>query len=270
MFQTMDLSTGEINDSYRGALRHAVAYGRAGAGAMGRGDSISFVHNHFEGTNEAVVARDAPLGWNVPDWFVEGPLESISLVIDNPSIRALSSASFRYSGEPGTYRYYFHNKLDDTWHTHAFDGNGNWAIRGFGEWVAIEEIHTIPDAEKPQAGAEFYERLRSVDSGSEYLDATSRYLYSEVRATGRLFIYNVHERKEFIIETGEPDSEILLIENNQVYYRMDDGIYRADIELRAEQLTNTTLLVSAPEVRNMHWAFLGPPPPEGWEPPLFK
>tara|TARA_R110002072_G_C7959878_1_gene533797 strand:+ start:1215 stop:2453 length:1239 start_codon:yes stop_codon:yes gene_type:complete len=270
VFQTMNLSTGEVKDSHRGDQRYVASYGMAGARATGTGDSTTLVRNHFDGTNEAVVARDMPLGWDVPAWFVENPLESIMRVIENQSIRVLTSAGFSRAGDPGTSRYYFYNKLDDNWHIHAFDGNGSWAIRGFGEWVVTEEVHRIPDTEVPEARAEFHARWRSGVSDNEYLDATSRFLHFEVRPTGRLLIYNVFERKEFVIETGEPDSEVLLVENNQVYYRVDDSIYREEIDLRREQLTNTTLLVSAPEVRHMHWAFLGPPPPEKWEPPLFK
>jgi hypothetical protein len=77
---------------------------------------------------------------------------------------------------------------------------------------------------------------------------------------GILFLYNV-ETKKYIewktLENGRPqgDSEVLLVQDETVYYRINDKIYKAPIE-NGNKLGNSKLLVQDDRVRDIHWAFI--------------
>ena len=77
---------------------------------------------------------------------------------------------------------------------------------------------------------------------------------------GILYLYNMKTFKYIewdAFENGEHqgDSEILLVQDDTVYYRINDKIYSAVI-LNGEKLGEATLLVEDPRVPDVHWAFL--------------
>lgn len=76
----------------------------------------------------------------------------------------------------------------------------------------------------------------------------------EIYAPGILFMYNAETKQYFEIITENADSEILLIENNEIYYRIYDEIYKA--EIRDDKVTNGKLLVKNEIVPDIHWAFI--------------
>ena len=71
---------------------------------------------------------------------------------------------------------------------------------------------------------------------------------------GILILYNVNTRKKYTIETNQGDSEVLLVENNTVYYRSNRSIYKA--EIGEKEIKKGTLLVENDIVPDIHWAFI--------------
>ena len=69
-------------------------------------------------------------------------------------------------------------------------------------------------------------------------------------------LYNIRSRQSHRIRTGQGDSEILLVDGDVVYYRVNDTIYKAPIGQKPE--LNGTKLFSGPEVQLAHWASMGP------------
>jgi hypothetical protein len=56
-------------------------------------------------------------------------------------------------------------------------------------------------------------------------------------------------------DTKQGDSEILLVANNEVYYRVSDEIFKAPI-LNGKKLGKAKLLIKNEVVPDIHWAFL--------------
>ncbi len=77
---------------------------------------------------------------------------------------------------------------------------------------------------------------------------------------GVLFLLNLKTFKYIewkALENGKPqgDSEILLLQDEIVYYRINDKIYKAPI-IKGEKLGEAVLLVKDPRVPDIHWAFI--------------
>ncbi len=71
---------------------------------------------------------------------------------------------------------------------------------------------------------------------------------------GRLHLYNIETERVFTIETKQGDSEILLVENNTVYYRVTDRLYSAPI---TDKGIGTAKLIATDDIiRDSHWAFI--------------
>ena len=73
--------------------------------------------------------------------------------------------------------------------------------------------------------------------------------------TGLLHIINPIKGFHIKLDTKAPDSEVLLIENNQVIYRIEDKIYSAQIN--KNKLEKHQLLIQNDKVPAIHWAFYG-------------
>jgi hypothetical protein len=71
---------------------------------------------------------------------------------------------------------------------------------------------------------------------------------------GRLHIYDVESERSYLIVTNQGDSEVLLVENNTVYYRVSDRVY--SVALTDQGLGPARLLATSDLVRDAHWAFI--------------
>ena len=71
---------------------------------------------------------------------------------------------------------------------------------------------------------------------------------------GRLDVYNIDTEKLCTITTNQGDSEILLIEDNTVYYRVSDRLYKAPIT--DSGFGAATLIANDEAIRDAHWAFI--------------
>jgi len=84
------------------------------------------------------------------------------------------------------------------------------------------------------------------------IDADESYkFYSE----GNLYLYNIDSKTTIRWETGCGDSEILLVHNEVVYYRVNDKIYKTPI-INGKELSNSQLLIQDGRVADIHWAFM--------------
>lgn len=61
------------------------------------------------------------------------------------------------------------------------------------------------------------------------------------------------------IKTGEGDSEVLLVDGDEVYYRVNQTLYRAT--LGTSRVEHPTQILSDETVQLSHWAFIGPASP---------
>ena len=72
--------------------------------------------------------------------------------------------------------------------------------------------------------------------------------------TDKSMLVNPLTLQSFSLTLGEK-SEVLWIENNDLYYRVEDKLFKAKIE--NETLINNELLYTDPKIKRIHWAFKG-------------
>lgn len=74
--------------------------------------------------------------------------------------------------------------------------------------------------------------------------------YSE----GDLFLYHVETQNMIQWNTGHGDSEILMLKDEHVYYRVYDKIYKAPI-IDHKELGEAELVIQNTLVGDVHWMF---------------
>ena len=77
---------------------------------------------------------------------------------------------------------------------------------------------------------------------------------SSLTFPGELILYNAFSRATIKIKTGEADSEVLLVSDDAVFYRVNDVLYRCP--LNGSALGESVVLASGGEIVQAHWAFL--------------
>jgi hypothetical protein len=138
-------------------------------------------------------------------------------------------------------------------------------VRGFGPFIAVIE-NTVRDPETAKALSKEVKTVtgpRPQSAGRSELRTERTRLgpnlaesFELARAAypGRLHIYNVATEKLFTITTNQADSEILLIEDGAVYYRVSDRLYKASIS--DQGIGSAELLATDERIRDAHWAFI--------------
>jgi len=191
--------------------------------------------------------------------------QSWGVLVNNDEITVLMRL-FALTLDPtetkGKTRFYIYDKKSQSWHNEDFE-NGN-SIRGFGTWVVVceEESNVVvvngtaqpnPSA-KESPGRDL--RQRVLNPQDRRLDqATIDNLFSNY-FPGIIHVYDVRSGKRYRIETGQGDSEVLLVDGTTIYYRVNDTLYRA--EIGTSSITNPVEIVRNENVQLAHWAFLGP------------
>jgi hypothetical protein len=124
-------------------------------------------------------------------------------------------------------------------------------LRDFGLWIAstVQE----GDSRRESPGKAHRSQVTTRTGRPVDLVLSEHNIYSP----GLLFFHNVGTGKEFTIETKEGDCEVLLIDGGTLYYRVNRAIYKA--ALGPSGVEKTTQLVEDDVVRDIHWAFIGPP-----------
>ncbi len=208
-------------------------------------------------------------------WGTYGYYNTIS--INNSDVLAIitnnSVPKEKVLGEIG---YQIKNKTTGEWHFKSFKG-GRTSIVGFGKWIA----GTVVD---PNRGTYFLEMgkpikydFKRITPGIENRKPLFSSPEEEERFYGEsesfdqrngqfgdyypgiLFLYNAETRKYIEWETlengrSQGDSEILLVANEIVYYRINDKIYEAQIE-NGIRIGESKLLIQDDRVRDIHWGF---------------
>jgi hypothetical protein len=156
---------------------------------------------------------------------------------------------------------YIYDKKTKAWHTEDFDG-GLSSFRGFGSWIAVNQAEAnyvvINGVGQPKPVAKESpgksERQQILDPQDNYRDQSRiDSLFSDYYP-GIIRLYDVRSGRKYRIDTGQGDSEVLLVDGNTIYYRVNDTLYRAEIGQSAIQ--NPSEIVRNPNIQFAHWAFL--------------
>lgn len=171
-------------------------------------------------------------------------------------------------GDGESHRVLVFKKRDRSWHTIPFPGDG-WNGREFGEFIAITEtrekqaireqrqahsgVINIDDdvMKREQSAGEKEWRGAEADNGP---DQKENFGNSVGLYPGRLHLYNIETERLHTIVTNQGDSEILLVNNGIVYYRVSDRLYSASITEKG--IGAAKLIATDDIIRDSHWAFI--------------
>ncbi|NPU98443.1 MAG: hypothetical protein HPY51_14705 [Candidatus Omnitrophica bacterium] len=193
------------------------------------------------------------MDWNLPQNINLITNEYIYICAENDILRVVTHEKLRnLDKDESTYViYYVFNKRTREWQVVRFKG-GKTLIREFGSWLAgfVAEDKRIEES----PGKEIRDQLSL--KGKIISPFNIRAEVARIYCPGILVLYNADTQQQYEIQTGQGDSEVLLVDDITVYYRVNDEIYRA--EIGADRIMESTLLAKDDNIVYVHWAFMGP------------
>ena len=236
-------------------------------GVMGQRVELRPNDGHMYLPIVAGIENRPPFSVILPEkyWVDEKTYTIIRVNDEHKTLVTLKHVNPSKNEDYGSYHAALYNKNNDTWREIELKGNAP-RIMTYGHWLAgfvkdqsnwekkffISDKPSPGNAERNRVYTEFYAKYTE-----DYGVLTFEGSYSHgVYCPGILFLYNTETDKYIEWETQQGDSEILLVEDEIVYYRVFNAIYKAPI-LNGEELGESELLVRDDEVVPfIHWAFL--------------
>lgn len=206
----------------------------------------------------ADVENRPPFSFELPQKYWVSK-ESHTVILVNDEQKALVFTKSINPVQHEAYGHFYaalHNKRKNTWSDIELKGNAP-TIMTYGHWLAgavqdgrrWDQNYSIGDKESPG----------KVVRDSVYMECSFEEQVSNdgFYRPGLLYLFNTDTEKYIEIDTRQGDSEILLVQNEVVYYRVFDTIYKAKI-IKGERLGTPELLVKDKQVvPSIHWAFFG-------------
>jgi hypothetical protein len=239
-----------------------LAHGRSGVGDLSTGDGIGIVVDKDLKLDLPTMKTREHLASPPLPSDLSGIAKSGGIIVRNQSMLVVGV------GDGEANRTLLLRKGDPGWRTVPAP-NAICLCRDFGRFIAMTEVrekkavaeqrrlhpgminvddHVMED-EQSAGGAEW--RRRETNNGpnqeESFKNSTSVF-------PGRLHLYNIETERLDTIVTNQGDSEILLVENNTVYYRVTDRLYSAPIT--DEGIGAAALIAKDDLIRDSHWAFI--------------
>lgn len=146
----------------------------------------------------------------------------------------------------GSRQVILYDKKKEEWHDIILTGNLS-RIRGFSEWLCgyiADDGEYFMDKQRPGSSL-WKDRATGLSPALRY---------EGMYAPGILYFYNPSSKVYFELHTNQADSEVVLIQNNKVIYRVYDELYKADL-VDGNRLGESRLLLKDDRVPDIHWAF---------------
>lgn len=162
----------------------------------------------------------------------------------------------------GTQKLQIYKSQYDRWDSARFAGMYDYALRQINDWIVGYEAYSY--------SLGYYQKMERYGAppGAKFrrndtiygIPFDERIKQNKVYPEGRLFIYNIHTGKYIeweALENGirQADSEVLYIEGEEVYYRINDKIYKSKI-INGNKIGKPELLVQDRRITEVHWLFL--------------
>lgn len=253
-------STLALRPTSGAAISQVRIHGEFGFPGSGMGDSDLELITHAAGRWVVQqVPIDLPVISDLPaessTWRLLARTDEATVIRLQPTPRKLPPAALRAPGVP-TLRIY--RASTKKWQ--PLDGVGSDPrLRLIGQWLLMitgdekrGRVTNPGSAElrQPPEGRWHDERVkRPVTAG--------RFLHEEAYYPGLLVIMDTRTGKSWRINSDQGDSEPLLASGTSIYYRVNDKILKAELQQNG-QVGKPTLLAQSDELRDAHWAFLGP------------
>jgi hypothetical protein len=232
-------------------IRYVVAHGQAGVADLAPSDGLHVAMRPLPapGVIGAWVGRVIDLDYDVPADLRRGIDQFAGVIISDSHVLVLGLANTDHQRRTLLFR-----KSDKTWRILPTPGE-HCMLRGFGRFIGMTEMQP-ENAHNPRSvGSEEWRKGRS-RMGPDLADRFRRYRWAggPLVFPGRLYVHDVDTARTYPITTNQADSEILLVENGVVYYRVSDRLYSAAITNKGIEAPRT--IAKGDDVRDAHWAFM--------------
>jgi hypothetical protein len=196
-----------------------------------------------------------------------------SIIVNDSHSMIISYDRSREDGNSiGKYYCIIYDKISKEWYRQTFRGNTP-SVRSYDNgWVT----GTIKDMDKgwyydkstATRSRETYDFKREIPGYEErvpiFYERTDgvwgdcfdeRAKYDGIYYPGLLYLFNVHTKDYIEWDTRQGDSEVLLVQDDMVYYRVNTKILKSAI-VNNQKLGEPELLIDDVRVRDIHWAYL--------------
>jgi len=202
---------------------------------------------------------------DIPDNLVVNKKVLCSVIINNDRLFVLETSNSEPSKEEiGFSELIIKNKLKNEFYKYRIKGTST-NIRNFDEWLTGSVVSLDTKVIKDDEG-KIKERIKfnrispgveerrkfNTKTGAPFDDRTK---FLSVYYPGILYLLNIDTRTYIEWNTGQGDSEILLIQDGVVYFRVNDKIYKVPI-VNGKKLGESELLIKDERVPDIHWAFI--------------
>ena len=250
-YQGVDLNSGRMMSGFEW-IDEVNAY-RNGTGSYFADYPYAFgavVHGNevLEYGRESV--RRHELDWRLPEVHDLEPESTVmDVLVNNGGMRLVRLYPREWKGKvPGMGLYMF-DKAVGEWSRPSMPTSGYGAFRAFGHWLAMAEF------QDHAPGSLDLERL-SGQWFPPFPSAAERFEMKGYAPSGRLFFYNARTKALIAHDTGEPNSEVLHVDGDDVaWYRVSDELLRAPI--LDDRLGAPEVVARGPELWPVHWLFFG-------------
>jgi hypothetical protein len=242
-------------------VRYVTSAGISGVGDFTMMDG-SYAFTNLAGTisKRMGTGNEVPLGYTLDHDLV--PKSRTNMFVYASNSQVLVAQLF------GDDRFFILRKRDNTWRILPQQLSRD-NVRAFGRFVAITERRykrAIAAQLKEHPGGVNIDKQvmeEELSAGKDEWRTVSSWMgpslkdsfaNSEFIFPGRLHVFDAENGNVFTIVTNQGDSEILLIEDGTVYYRVSDRIYTKSISDKG--LSEAHLLAKDESIRDAHWAFL--------------
>jgi hypothetical protein len=165
----------------------------------------------------------------------------------------------------GTSVHHIYSNSAKHWNSLKVPGSDS-SVRAFGKWLAFvvaeRQAWAVPNATgiaRYDPASERFSlgpagRLLNKLPGHPEASVNDFFGASDKWFPGTLLCYSLETGRLYKLETGQGDSEILLIDGSDIYYRVNTSVFKGKIG--AYQIEPGARIAEDPAIGNAHWAFL--------------
>jgi hypothetical protein len=217
------------------------------------------------GTGEKKTELDYRLPKDFVTFLEPGKESFRQILINNSHVLVTSICSERRA----VCRFFAFRKSDSTWHRiPAREDSWKGLMRAFDGFVAITESRVkraVAEQLRSRVSVEITRDVREREQSAGRPDwrttesatgpnLAEGFAVDDVLYSGKLHLYHLATEKVYTITTNQADSEVLLVDDATIYYRVSNRLYSAQIAEKG--ISGTRLLATDDVIRDAHWAFI--------------
>jgi hypothetical protein len=247
----LNYDTGTVAEMTNADIDYARVFGSSSGNF--NGDQIQWLQS-FDNKPTYYGNAIAALSWQFPSNYQTTQHEKFDQSVNNNQIRIFSPFKLinKNENKGQEFVHYVFDKNTNRWSSFPLK-NVTW-LRAFGQWIVTEEQY-LGFAQQSELEKLNGDRQEGKISYTPYRHYLARFKSWDIRKTGLLHLINPIKNVFIQIKTSKPDSEIILVEDDLVVYRVEDQIFTATIA--GDKVINKQFLLKHDMVPAIHWAFMG-------------